>query len=238
MIENENKARDDSSVEEELSGYAFKLFKAIETVTVTMGVIDDDPVTWTLKINGKNIKIPSEHLESQKVFRQQYLKMFHTPAPKLKTEDWDVLIQALSEKAAVITDTEESCNVYIANEVFTKIKEIRINKDEAAAAKGQCLLPRDGKLLLVSPKVSEIVRALGFVIPLNILSKTMTALKLKTEGTPVKKINKKDVRVWEFFEEEIVEREELSEFLRKSATQQHAATPEKLNGVAEESVSV
>lgn len=187
---------------DDFSGNAIKLYNSVERVRIVRGVLEDDPITWELYIMGQALKIPAERLESQGVFRSQYIRAFNYPAPKIKSDEWKVIISALAqEKVEIATEIEESDSVYIARQMFEEIKKIPIDEDEDTASIGKCLLKRDGLYYLISKKIEEMITANGYKITANKLSPAMYQLGMKTKGTEKPYINKKRVRAWAFHPE-------------------------------------
>jgi hypothetical protein len=75
---------------------------------------------------GQTLKIPIEKLETQAMFRCQYLRAFNRPAPKVKGEEWGRIVEALASdesKVEIETEIEESDNVYIARQMIEEIKK-------------------------------------------------------------------------------------------------------------------
>lgn len=106
-----------------------------------------------------------------------------------------------AEKAEIIEDEEESDGVYIARQIFAEIQKIQVNDDEIAATLGKCMLERNGKYLLISDKIEEIIESHKYKITTNRLSPIMANLHMKTKGTKHPRLNKKETRVWEFYPE-------------------------------------
>lgn len=189
-----------------MSGNAARLYNAIEKVVIVRGVLDDDPIVWEIHLNGAVLKIPAEKLESQAVFRAQYIRAFNYPAPKVKVEEWDAIVELLAaEKAEVVKNIEESDIVYFARQIFEEIRRMPIDEDEITASLGKCLLKRDGSYWLISNKIEEIIKANGYNVTANKLSPAMSMLQMKTDGTKRITLNNKRVRVWEFYPEKIDE---------------------------------
>jgi hypothetical protein len=93
-----------------------KLYKMIEKVVIIRGTIPSNPTTWEFHIQGKVLKVDTDCLESMKQFRQQYLKAFDRPAPKIKLSRWPSLLEALADDKAIYTQApEESRPVFIAS---------------------------------------------------------------------------------------------------------------------------
>jgi hypothetical protein len=183
-------------------GNAARLYNTIEKVVIVRGILDDDPIIWEIHLNNAVLKIPAEKLESQAVFRAQYIRAFNYPAPKVKGEEWDAIVELLAaEKAEVVKNAEESDTVYIAQQVFEEIQKMPIDDDEINAAQGRCLLNRDGMYLITSAKIEEIVKTSGFNVIASKLSPAMAKLGLKTEGTKRIRLNNKRVRAWELYPE-------------------------------------
>jgi len=182
-----------------LSSKAEKLLKMIEKTRIVSGVLEDDPVTWELHVSGKVLKIPAEKMESQGVFRAQYIRVFNRPAPKVKTDEWDLIVEIIAGDAEHVTEIEESDNVYIARQVFEEIKKLHVTEDdEESASTGRVLLKRDGVYYLIASKVEEIIETKKYRITPNRLSPAMYQLGMKTKGTARPYINNKQVRAWEF----------------------------------------
>lgn len=187
---------------DEMSGAAAKIYKSIDKVVITRGVLDDDPIIWELHIFGKVLKIEAENLENQRAFRVKYLRAFNRPAPKLQTKDWETIVEVLADdkdKTTVIEQVEESENVYIARQVFENIRKMPIDTDIDCAITGRCLLQKDNMYVLLSQKVADIAKEMGFKFTPNQLSPAMVGLGLKTAGTSSISLKGKDYRVWEFY---------------------------------------
>jgi hypothetical protein len=65
-----------------------KLYEIINKVVIVKGVIPSDPITWEFHIHDKILRVDTDRLENMKQFRQQYLKAFDRPAPKIKLSRW------------------------------------------------------------------------------------------------------------------------------------------------------
>ena len=96
-----------------------KLFDMIDKVVIVRGAISSDPKIWELNIKGKVLKLDTDRLENMKQFRQQYLKAFNRPAPRIKLTRWSSFLEALADdKATETQDLEESRHVFIARQIF------------------------------------------------------------------------------------------------------------------------
>jgi hypothetical protein len=182
---------------------AQKIYNSVEKVVIVKGILPTDPTIWEFHINAQILRINTEKLETQTKFRQEYLKTFDVPAPKLSGNSWINLLQALSDdKKEYYRDPEDSENVYIAKRIFEKICELPlVEKDVAASGRGLCA--HEGYYCLVSSKVEEIVKSCDFRIAWNTLSSTMSALGLKREGTETVRLGKKSAKCWWFETSEI-----------------------------------
>lgn len=181
-------------------GNATKLYNSIESVRIVRGILDDDPINWEFSINDKILRIPAEKLETQIVFRSQFIRVFNYPAPTVKKEEWSAIIELLAkEKATVEENNEESDGVAIARQVFAEIKKLTITEDEELAIDGRCLLKKGKYLLLPYKKIEDIISDHKYNITANRLSPNMAKLGFKTDGTKHPILNKKEVRVWEFY---------------------------------------
>lgn len=184
-----------------------ELLDCISEVTIYEGRLKDDPKFWIITFNGSNtpLKIDAEDLIVQKRFLQKYFKLSNTPAPRMKTDEWETFLRALSARATVGTYHEETDNVYIAETVLEKIRDLpKIKKEMATWSKGY--IEQDGYRCVHHNTIKESVEGLGFKFTGRILSDTLTQLGYKEEGTNEIWINelKKPVRFWWFKESAFV----------------------------------
>ena len=195
-------------------GNAARLYNTIEKVVIVRGILDEDPIVWEIHLNGAVLKIPAEKLETQAVFRAQYIRTFNYPAPKVKMDEWDAIVELLaSEKAEIAKDEEESNGIYIAKQIFEEIKKMPIDDDEDTAAIGKCLLKRDGLYYIISKKIEEMITTNSYKITANRLSPVMHKLGMKTKGTEIPYINNKRVRAWAFHPE-LIEKNRIMEQIK------------------------
>ena len=192
---------------DDFSGSAAKLYNSIDKVVIRRGLLKDDPVDWEMHIMGQTLTIPAEKLEMSGYFRAQFIRTFNYPAPKVKTDEWEVIVALLArEKSEVITEVEESDNVYFARVIFDLIKKIPITEDdEESALLGRCLFKRGDKCYLIGEKIEELIKERGFKITANRLSPAMFQLGMKTESTDRIRLNGSRTRVWAFWADKINE---------------------------------
>jgi hypothetical protein len=176
-----------------------KLYNMIDKVVIVKGTIPSDPTIWEFYILGKVLKVDAENLENMKPFRQQYLKAFDRPAPKIKAPRWPDILDTLATDEDNVEHRqapEESSNVFIARQLFEIVCEKEISDDPDDAISGLTLFKytvEDDKktyCCLPSHTFKNTVDESGFKIPLNELSTTMTELKLKKAGTPAVRYGK------------------------------------------------
>ncbi|MGI5846253.1 MAG: hypothetical protein ACOX7D_03695 [Alphaproteobacteria bacterium] len=199
---------------EELSP-AEKLFRQIDKVVIVRGRLSTDPTVWEFHIAGKVLKIEACDLEDVKNFRNQYIKVFETPAPLIKKASWINLLANLTDKENNKIEhqeaPEESSDEFIARQIFEIICEREISEDAEDAETGMCLYrhisKKDGKEYFSIPSTAfkNIVDGAGFKIPLNKLSVIMTELKMKRPSTPKVWYNGKERRSWCFIPEAVLE---------------------------------
>ena len=185
-----------------------KLIHSIEKVVILKGKISNDPAIWEIHISGKVLKVDSEKIETQRAFRNQYLKVFNAPAPLVTSENWLKIVAGMSEIAEVVTAGEESERVYIANRVFEKVCELKVTDDRGLAAAGKCMLNHQGYLCVISKKIEEIVQTAGYKIAFIPLSESMTELGLKKEGTESVWYGK-TIRSWWFIQSKVLTQQKV-----------------------------
>ncbi len=190
---------------DDFSGSAAKLYNSIDKVVIKRGLLEDDPIDWELHIMGQALKIPAEKLEMPGYFRAQFIRAFNYPAPKVKTDEWGAIVALLAmEKSEVITEVEESDNVYFARVIFDLIKKIPITEDdEESALLGRCMFKRKDKCYLISEKIEELIKERGFKITANRLSPAMFQLGMKTKSTERIRLSGSRVRVWGFWTDKL-----------------------------------
>jgi len=187
-----------------------KLYAITDHVEIKVGRVKDDSVIWEFHIITDIeiiiIQVDAEKLENQGVFRAQYLKKLHTPAPLVKSKEWLNFLQVMREDArnrkAISQNPEESENVYIARQVFDEICSFEPTEDGNIVVKKQSrkVFPHLGYHCVPSTRIEEIVQQRGYKIAQNTLSKTMTELGMKAPGTKVVRIvtGQKSYRCWWF----------------------------------------
>jgi hypothetical protein len=107
------------SLEPEELSPDLKLYNLIDKVIIVRGMIQSDPTIWEFHIQNKILKVDTESLESMRTFRQQFLKVFDRPAPRVKLSRWPSVLDALAEDKAEYTQApEESNRVFIARQMF------------------------------------------------------------------------------------------------------------------------
>jgi len=180
----------------DLGGPAIRFLDSVESVTIKTGHIPSDPTVWCIQIAGKCVEVDAEKMDRNTTFRKQYLKMFHRLPPLIKSDEWLTVVDVLSESAEVITAKEESERVYIANQVMEDIRRMPVTEEQEDAATGRALIQRGEYLCLRSNKMKDIAES--YHIAPNILSKTMTELGYKAEGTEPFRCNKHLYRFWWF----------------------------------------
>lgn len=159
-------------------------------VVIVKGRISTDPTIWEFHIKNKILPVETDKLENPKSFRQQYLKAFNRPAPKISSKRWIDFITALAEEKAIETEApEESEHVFIAYQIFEKVTQFEISDDPEDALSGNYLYKaqlEDGKIYFCMPsdKFLGLVEGSGFRIAPQKLSGTMSELGMKREGTP------------------------------------------------------
>jgi len=188
-----------------------KLYDMIDKVVIVKGAIPSDPTIWEFHILGQVLKVDTENLESMKPFRQQFLKVFDRPAPKIKISRWPSILEALAEdKAERVQAPEESNHVFIARQLFEIVCSREISDDADEAVSGLTLykhvLKEDNKLYFSMPSnvFLELVNGAGFKIPSNELSVTMFELGMKREATPRVSYCGKQLRSWCFIPEAVL----------------------------------
>lgn len=184
--------------QEEPSSLA-KLVDAVEKVVIYKGKIPSDPHIWEVYIADKILRIDAENLTSPHTFQKKYLKEFHSSAPRVSSDQWDMFVTLMGEDAEIVTAKEESENVYCANRIMGEISQLSETEDKEEAWSRQILLRHEGYLCLVSGKIEEIVHVLNFKIAPNILSRTMTDLRYKTEGTKTIRCDGRRPSFWWFY---------------------------------------
>lgn len=187
-----------------------KLYELIDKVVIVKGRVSTDITVWEFYINDKILRVETDRLENPKSFRQQYLKVFDRPAPKIKSDGWIELLDALAEEKVQYAEApEESENVFIANQILEIVSQYEVSDDPEDAVSGLALLKYefgDDKktyFCMLSSLFLNLVSELGFKIPPNILSDTMTQLGLKRKGTPRIYYSGKQMRSWCFIPEAI-----------------------------------
>jgi len=187
-----------------------KLYDMIDKVMIVKGTIPSDPTIWEFHINDKILKVDTESLESMRTFRQQFLKVFDRPAPKVKLTRWPSILEALAEEAEYAHAPEESENVFIARQIFEIVCDREISDDAEDAVSGLTLykhiLSKDGKAYYCIPssRFGDWVQGAGFKIALNILSGAMTELGMKCNGTPNIRYGGSQYRSWCFTPEAVL----------------------------------
>lgn len=184
-----------------------KMIASIEKVIIREGKLSSDPVIWEIHISRKVLRIDAEKIENQKVFRSQYVKAFRTPAPSMKSDIWLKIVEMMGETAEVVRAGEESERVYIANQVFEKVCELRITDDKQDAATGRGMLDYQGHFCVTSKKIEEIAQVAGYRIAFSSLSETMTELGLKKEGSENIWYGNKSIRSWWFFQSKVLDQQ-------------------------------
>lgn len=182
-----------------------KLFDAIEKVVIYEGKIPSDPKIWEIHIGDKILRIDAENLISPHIFQKKYLKEFHSPAPRLRNDQWDMFIGLIGGDAEIVPANEESEYVYYANRIMGEISQLPETEDKEEAVSRQILLKHEGCLCLVSSKIEEIVRENGFKIAPNRLSSTMTDLGYKAQGTKTIRCEGRRPSFWWFDPSKIAE---------------------------------
>lgn len=186
--------------EQVLSDNALRIYDRISKVRVIEGTVSSDPKRWEIHIDDKVLKILVEKLENQKAFRDQYLREFNVPAPKIKGEDWLNLLNALSEnKKELVVNPEESEEVRIAREIFEKISRLGISEDSQAFTSGRLIYLHNERYYLRSSTIESMVNDSSYRISMSKLSETMTELGMKEPGTT--KAGPQRQRCWEFIPE-------------------------------------
>lgn len=187
-----------------------KLYDLIDKVVIVKGRVSTDPTLWEFYINGKILRVETDKLESPKSFRQQYLKIFDRPAPKINNKKWVEILDALAEEKIQYAEApEESENVFIANQIFEIVSQYEVSDDQEEAKSGLTLLKHeleeDKKTYFCMPSQEfiELLRRSGFKIELNTLSGTMTELGMKRKGTPRVYYCGEQLRSWCFIPEAI-----------------------------------
>jgi hypothetical protein len=188
-----------------------KLYNMIDKVVIVRGAISTDPKTCELYIQGKVLKLDTDRLENMKQFRQQYLKAFDRPAPKIKLTRWPFFLEALADDKATYTqDPEESRSVFIARQMFEIVCDREISEDSEDALSGFALykhvLKDDEKIYYCMPSkvFLALVDGAGFKIPPNELSLAMTELGMKKNGTLRASYCHKQERSWCFIQDAVL----------------------------------
>lgn len=182
------------------------LFYDIDKVTIIKGIIKGDPVVWEFHIKGKKLTISK--LDTPEMFREEYLKTFNVPAPEINIYKWNVLLRELGAKSEVVDTLEESEPVFIARQIFEQICNYPTLIYPCKV--GYCLYYQDGFLYMTIKQVKDLVDKSGFEIPLTLLSKILTELGVKTEGTKIltyidEKQGERAVRSWEFRPDKVLQ---------------------------------
>lgn len=187
-----------------------KLYDMVDKIVIVKGEVSTDPTIWQFHIKGKKLEVDAEKLETMYVFRNKFLKTFDRPAPKIKPNIWiDLLSAFIEEKAEYKKASEESEAVFIARQVFEHICGLQIAEEPSDVETGGYMhehtLP-DGKKYYCIPSniFAEKVQSLGFRIPLNVLSVTMSELGLKHAGTPRVRYDGTRCRSWCFLADAVV----------------------------------
>ena len=184
---------------EEFGGAAARLYNSIEEVIIKRGVLEDDPIIWEIHILGAVLKIEAEKLEHQGAFRTQYLRKFNRPAPKVKTEEWQTVVELLStEKASVQEELEESERVNAARQLFEEVCRLPINDDKELALKKGNLFEHEGYICLPSFKITELIQKVNIKIGVQNLSGALVDLGLKVKGSEKVSAGGARERSWHF----------------------------------------
>lgn len=146
-----------------------------------------------------------------KQFRQQYLKAFNRPAPRIKLTRWSSFLEALvDDKATYTQDLEESRNVFIARQIFEIVCDREMSDAAEDALSGLVLYKHifndDEKVYYCMPSkvFLALVDGAGFKIPPNELSSAMTELGMKKSGTPRVSYCGKQERSWCFIRDAVL----------------------------------
>lgn len=224
---------------DDLGAAAGRVYDSIQSVKISRGVLDSDPIVWELNVSGKTLKIDAEKLETVSAFRTQFLRAFNHPAPRIKNEDWQMVIELLAsdeEKTTVEISSEETEPVYIARELYAFICGLPRDGDKDDLLSGGPLYFKDGLYWLKTPRVAEIVKDLGFKFIPNQVSTAMTSLGLKEEGTKRYKHQGTTIRAWGFKIEDESDDEETESDCSEYATSGNACNSDRGAGAAENDV--
>lgn len=187
-----------------------KLYDLIDKVVIVKGRVSTDITVWEFYIKGKILRVETDKLESPRSFRQQYLKIFDRPAPKINDKKWVEILDALAEEKTDYEEApEESEHVFIANQIFETVSQYEASDDKEDAESGLTLLKHEFEddkktyYCMPSKKFLGLVSTLEFKIAPSILSGTMTELGMKRKGTPRVYYSREQLRSWCFIPEAI-----------------------------------
>ena len=175
-----------------------KMFSTISKVVIREGVLQSDPAIWEITIDGKVLKVDSNHMLTQGAFGNQYLRAFHVPMPLIDFKDWRYLVAVLGESAEIVNTNEESERVYIARQVFEEVCSMQVGERDVSASRGKNLVEYGGCYCLASGKIEDIVAKHGYKTTTKELSTTMVELGMKEEGTEAIYFGSKRARAWHF----------------------------------------
>jgi hypothetical protein len=188
-----------------------KLFSMTDKVVIVRGVIPSDSTIWEFHIQGKVLRVDTDRLENMTQFRQQYLKAFDRPAPKIKLSRWSYFLEALADDKAIYAQApEESRPVFIARHMLEIVCDREASDDAEGAFSGFSLYKHvfkdDEKVYYCMPSkvFLALVDGAGFKIPPNELSSAMTELGLKKNGTPRVSYCGKQERSWCFIQDVVL----------------------------------
>lgn len=187
-----------------------KLYNIIDKVVIVRGVIPSDPTVWEFYIQDKILKVDTESLEGMRTFRQQFLKVFDRPAPRIRLSRWPSVLEALAEDKAEYTQApEESNRVFIARQMFEIVCDRDVSDIAEDAVSGLTLYQREFQedssvwFCMPSKVFLNYVDEAGFKIPANELSTAMCELGLKRSGTPRVRYGGPQIRSWCFSPEAV-----------------------------------
>lgn len=163
------------------------------------GITSDKPNIWRIDICHEMIEINTNEILSPRKFTAEYLKKFKCLPPRaLKyAKNWDKFVGLLGSLVEPCAD-EDNEDIFLMDEFLSKVTHFDITSDRRKWVTGNFLLLHEGKLLLPSDKIVEVINDIGVKIDLGILGKMMVERKIKDPGTRHISIQGKKQRAWWF----------------------------------------
>jgi hypothetical protein len=196
------------------------ILSSISKVEILTGIVDNDPGSWRIHIDGAVFEIPSGKMKTHKEFETMFLSNFGDFLPAILTvvpkgvieTPWRVFVKTLYNRAVKIAPEDSTAMIEIGI-ILDILSEYKRTVDTTEWDRGSNLLLESGEYYLISgSKLAKLLQDKGLKTDAGTIGKIMTRKRMKRPGNPTKRVTgrKIPVKSW-WIKKEILDGEEKIE---------------------------